>query len=164
MKTPYFPLFVDIQDKPVTVIGGGKIAARRVRTLLAFGAKIRIISPQICDELHDIMVNSENGEENHGIAVLKRKYRDGDIDDSMLVIAATDDRETNRIVKEACEKGSIPVNVIDDRRLCDFYFPSVVKTENVVIGINSGGTDPGYVKEVRKSIEKLLNAESGYQK
>lgn len=164
MKTPYFPLFVEIQDKPVTVIGGGKIAARRVRTLLAFGAKIRIISPQICDELRDVIGNIENGDENHRIAVLKRKYQDGDIHDSMLVIAATDDRDVNRLVKKACAKEKVPVNVIDDRRLCDFYFPSVVKTENVVIGINSGGTDPGYVKEVRKSIEKLLNAESGYQK
>lgn len=163
MKTPYFPLFVDINDKQVTVVGGGKIATRRIHTLLSFGAKIKIISPLLCDELRKIIEKYQNEEKSNKIMVLEREYRDGDIKGAVMVIAATDDKNVNRLVREACESEKIPVNVIDDQRQCDFYFPSVVKTEQVVIGINSGGENPGYVKKVRKDIEKLFHAESGYR-
>ena len=90
------------------------------------------------------------------ICVEQRKYRNGDAEDADLVLAASDSREVNRAVHAECRERGIPVNVADDKNLCDFYFPSVVMTEEVVVGINSGGTDPGKVKETRKSIEKTL--------
>ena len=144
MERPYFPMFVDLTGKNVLVAGGGRIALRRVTTLLRFGASIRVVAPQLCGDLEG------------RICVERREYRKGDARGADLVLAATDSREVNRAVQAECRESGIPVNAADDRNLCDFYFPSVVMTDDVVIGINSGGTDPGKVKETRKLIEKTL--------
>lgn len=149
MERPYFPMFVDLTGKKVLTVGGGKIALRRVKTLLRFGVKIRVIAPELCGELADL-------ERQERICVEQRKYRNGDAEGADLVLAASDSREVNRAVHAECRERGIPVNVADDKNLCDFYFPSVVMTEEVVVGINSGGTDPGKVKETRKIIEKTL--------
>ena len=149
MERPYFPMFVDLTGKNVLVAGGGRIALRRVTTLLRFGAAIRVVAPQLCGALEGL-------EKEGRICVERRRYRKGDARGADLVLAATDSREVNRAVQAECRESGIPVNVADDRNLCDFYFPSVVMTDDVVIGINSGGTDPGKVKGTRKLIEKAL--------
>lgn len=149
MERPYFPMFVDLTGKKVLTVGGGRIALRRVKTLLRFGAVIRVIAPELCAELADLR-------DGGLICAECRKYRKGDAEGADLVLAASDSREANHAVYEECRERRIPVNVADDRTLCDFYFPSVVMTDEVTVGINSGGTDPGKVKETRKIIEKVL--------
>ena len=135
MDRPYFPMFIDLTDKKVLVAGGGTIALRRVRTLLKFGADIRVIAPELCGELAQM-------EEEGKIMAEHREYRAGDICGAQIVLAATDDREVNRQIWEECRTAGIIVNVADDKSLCDFYFPAVVMTHEAVIGINSGGADP----------------------
>lgn len=149
MERPYFPMFIDLKDKKILVAGGGSIALRRVRTLLKFGADVRIVAPRLCEELTQL---EEEGE----ITVELREYRTGDIDGAEIVLAATDNHEVNRRIWEECRAAGITVNTADDRKLCDFYFPSVVMTDDTVIGINCGGMDHAKVKETRKKIEKTL--------
>lgn len=149
MERPYFPMFIDLKDKKILVAGGGSIALRRVRTLLKFGADVSIVSPRLCEELIQL---EEEGE----ITVELREYRTGDIDGAEIVLAATDNHEVNRRIWEECRAAGITVNTADDRNLCDFYFPSVVMTDDTVIGINCGGMDHAKVKETRKKIEKTL--------
>lgn len=149
MERPYFPMFIDLKDKKILVAGGGSIALRRVRTLLKFGADVSIVSPRLCEELTQL---EEEGE----ITVELREYRTGDIDGAEIVLAATDNHEVNRRIWEECRAAGITVNTADDRKLCDFYFPSVVMTDDTVIGINCGGMDHAKVKETRKKIEKTL--------
>ena len=144
-------MFVDISGKKVLVVGGGAVALRRIRTLLRFGAKISVIAPSLCEELFAFAREGR-------VEARNREYEGGDVGGMDLVIAATDQKEVNRRVREACREQGIPVNVADDKELCDFYFPSVVMTEDVVVGINSGGTDPGKVKETRGKIEKSLSS------
>ena len=76
-----------------------------------------------------------------------------------IVLAATDDRAVNRRIREDCQSAGIMVNVADDRSLCDFYFPSVVMTDDAVIGISGDGSDHAGVKEMRRRIEKACKAE-----
>ena len=149
MERPYFPMFIDIADKKILVAGGGTIALRRIRTLLKFGADIHVIAPDLCEELTQL-------EEEGKITAEHREYRAGDIDDSQIVLAATDDHEVNRKIWEECRAAGIIVNVADDKKLCDFYFPSVVMTDEAVIGINSGGADPSITKKIRRKIEKMF--------
>lgn len=152
MERPYFPMFVDLTGKKVLMVGGGKIALRRVKTLLRFGAQIRVIAPELCGELEDL-------EREGRICAERRRYRTGDTEGADLVLAAAGSREVGCAVRaESMERG-IPVNVADDKRLCDFYFPSVVMTEDVVVGINSGGTDPGMVRRTRQRLERILAEE-----
>ena len=83
MEKPYFPVFIDMADKTVLIVGAGKIALRRVRTLLRFGARIRVVAPDFCRELGEM-------EESGKICAERRVYLPGDIQGAALVIAATD--------------------------------------------------------------------------
>lgn len=148
MERPYFPMFIDLTDRKIFVAGGGRIARRRIEALVKFGADIHVAAPQVCPE---IALLAEEGK----IKILLREYRPSDLDGMEFAIAATDDREVNRAVYAECRKRGIPVNVADDKTLCDFYFPALVLTDDVVIGIGSGGESPGRVREVRQRIEKL---------
>lgn len=86
----------------------------------------------------------------------RREYCTPDIDGVQIVLAATDDHEVNRRIWEECRAAGVTVNVADDRSLCDFYFPSIVMTEDTVIGINCGGEDHAKVKETRIKIEEMF--------
>lgn len=150
MERPYFPMFVDLTGKKVLMAGGGRIALRRVKTLLKFGAVIHVTAPALCEELSEM-------ERQGRITAEYREYQPGDTAGYDLVVAATDSRKTNRMIWEECRERGVTVNVADDKSLCDFYFPSVVMTEEAVIGINSGGEDPSRVKELKKKIQGFLH-------
>lgn len=152
MEKAYFPMFVDISEMKIVVIGGGTIASRRVRTLTQFASDITVIAPTITDSLQQLKAEGR-------IEILCRKFQDCDVEEADMVLAATDNRELNQHVASLCKDWEIRsgrkilLSVADDRTLCDFYFPAVVKTDEVVIGINSGGADPGRVKQLRKKLE-----------
>ena len=148
MERPYFPMFIDLTDRKIFVAGGGRIARRRIEALVKFGADIHVAAPRVCPE---IALLAGEGK----IKTVLREYRPSDLEGMDFAIAATNDREVNRAVYAECRKVGIPVNVADDKTLCDFYFPALVLTDDVVIGIGSGGESPGRVKEVRQRIEKL---------
>ena len=133
----YFPLFVDISEKKILVAGAGKIAARRVETLLPFAGSIK------------------KWEREGKICCERRPFVESDLEGADIVLAATDREEINTRIWEACKRKGIPVNTADKKERCDFYFPSIVKKDNLVIGINSSGTQPEKVREMRKKIEKL---------
>lgn len=156
MERPYFPVFIDMTGRIVLIVGAGKIALRRVRILLQFGACIRVIAPHICRELKEMEAEGK-------LRMECRAYQSGDVQGAALVIAATDSREANRQIWEECRMADVPVNVADDKELCDFYFPSVVMTEEAVVGISSGGNDPGKTKEIRRKIEKTLDQKGWYE-
>lgn len=128
-----FPLLVDLRDNNCTVFGGNKSALRRVRELLRFGAKVTIISPELCSELKQL---SENGTIRH----IPRKYFRGDCSNAQLCVAATDDNTVNIAISTECKNKGIPVNVTSPRSYGTFTFPRLVLTDDVVLSIT--GTLP----------------------
>lgn len=101
MKKPYFPMFVDLSGRQVTVVGGGSVALRRSETLLYFGVDIKVIAPEIRSEFYRL--------DSEGKVVLcNREYQEGDAKGADLVIAASNCREVNRRVYEECQKAHIP--------------------------------------------------------
>ena len=157
----YFPIFIDLSEKNVVVIGGGTIATRRIHTLLEFTGKILVVSPVVTDELQELHKQGK-------IEWLSEAYSEDRLKDADMVIAATNQREINQQIKADCQRiekesdRQILVSVIDDRDLCDFYFPSIVQNEDVVVGINSGGKSPALTKRIRKGIEEFLKCNSIY--
>ena len=144
MEKAYFPMFVDISEKEILVVGGGKIAARRIRTLLDFTVHITVITPALDEKLRQYA-------DLEKFRWVQRKYRESDItgsDKPDIVLAATGDTEVNAEIGRLCRSLGICVNVADKKEMCDFYFPSIVKTEEVVIGINSGGANRGVAGEM----------------
>lgn len=153
MERPYFPMFIDLKGKKILVAGGGSVALRRVRALLKFGADVHVTAPAFCEGMEIL-------EKEHKITAEHRDYRPGDIEGMEIVLAATDDREVNRKIWSDCRCAGITVNIADDRSLCDFYFPSVVITDDTVIGISGSGSDHAKVKEMRMRVEKACGAEN----
>ncbi len=137
------------------VVGGGKVAQRKVSALIPSGADITLISPSLTKELRK---NLSAGKIRH----IPRPYRRGDLKDAFLVIAATDSAETNRkISKDA----PALVNVVDVPGECNFIAPSVVKRGHLVIAISTGGASPAFSRAIRKELERQYGPDfSGYLK
>ena len=163
MQKKYFPIFVDISKKKIVVIGGGVIATRRVHTLLQFAEQITVVAPEITVELQEM---SDKGL----ITWQCEEYFAKQIAEADMVIAATNQPKVNHQIKADCIQREqqtghqIWVSVIDDKEMCDFYFPSIVQREDVIVGISSGGTSPSKTKTIRKKIETLLESDSIYDK
>ncbi len=145
----YLPIFYDLTVGPCLVIGAGDIAARKVRQLRKSEANITVIAPEICKELKAL---SESNEIIH----ITEKFSDEMLDDKMLVIAATNDQEVNRQVSELAKARNIPVNVVDNPKLCSFIMPSIVDRDPVQIAISTGGASPVLARLLRARLETLI--------
>lgn len=144
---PYFPFFSDISDKQVLIIGGGKRALFKVERLLPFSPKIRVIYPEVKEEICKL---------SH-VSVEKRCPRKEDFSPELLfVVAASEDAEENRKVAELCRSKHIPVNAVDYPEYCDFIFPSLITRGSLSIGISTGGACPAVTSQLKENIEDLL--------
>jgi precorrin-2 dehydrogenase / sirohydrochlorin ferrochelatase len=148
----YYPIAVDIADKPALVVGGGQVALRKVETLLEFGARVTVVSPESVSEICEL---ADAG----NITLVRRGYQPGDIDGAVLVIAATDDRTVNSRVSEDCRNAGKLVNVVDDPELCSFIVQSVVKRGDLTISIGTGGGSPALSRRIRETIEEIFGPE-----
>lgn len=150
-----FPLFLSLEGKRVTVVGGGPIAARRVQTLLNFGAEILLISPELCPVLEEIVQTEK-------IEVQRRAYQPGDLAGSTFAVTATDRREVNHLAAMEATDSGIPISVADCPEESTFYFPAVFENEEMVGGlVSKGGTRHTLVKETAAQIRALLDQETG---
>lgn len=142
----YFPFFIEIQDKPCLVVGGGVVALRKIEKLLPFGAKITVVSPAFCAEL----------EQMEGICRVRRQFSPADVEGKLFVIGATDEETVNQEISDLCRERNIPVNIVDDREKCSFFFPALVKQGEFVAGFSSGGGSPLAAQYIRKQVEKAI--------
>ena len=134
-RRPLFPMFIDLEGRAAVVVGGGRIAARRVRALLECGACVRVVAPSF-DASFDGMSQAD-------VERVVRRYEEGDLTGAVLAVAATDDRTTNRRVGEEARRQGIPVSVADAPGECTFFFPAFVSEGDVVAAVSSGGRSPG---------------------
>ncbi len=149
-KNNYYPIFLNIAEKLCVVVGGGLVAEQKIRMLLKFNMKIKVISPVFTK--HVLMLYDKGR-----IAIIKKAYTDGDLQGAVLAFAATDNKSVNEAVKSEAKRKGIPVNVVDDPELCDFIVPSIVKKKSIVIAISTSGTLPLLSKILRKDIERLVS-------
>jgi precorrin-2 dehydrogenase/sirohydrochlorin ferrochelatase len=148
----YYPVFWDIADKKCVVVGGGEVAARKVKRLLNCGAKVSVVSPQLNPELAAL-------KDADRITHITGEYLSEFISGSTLVIGATDDEKTNLLIsRDAREKG-IPVNIVDDPQKCDFILPAIVERGGLVIAIGTGGKSPALARHLREELEVSYGAE-----
>ena len=145
----YFPMFVDLSDKNIVVVGGGNIATRRVKTLLQFTRNITVVAPKITPDLMEL------GKANQ-VHLVIRPVKRSDFSAAYMVIAATNDRKLNDEIYRVCKEEGIYVNVSSDREKCDFYFPGVFMQDEIVVGITASGLDHKKARKVREEIQKVL--------
>lgn len=145
----HFPLFLDVKNKEILIFGGGEFALQRVKKLLPFSARLRVISEKISEEIRQM-------ENNETVITEERAFTESDLDrHPPFVIIAEDEEKTARIY-EACRQKHIPVNAVDQPKYCDIIFPSIVSTEHLCIGISSGGISPTATVEFKERIEEMI--------
>lgn len=150
----YLPIFIQIKNRPCLVVGGGAIAARKVALLRKAQADVTVVSPEICDELKKL------SQENL-IHYVNRGFEDADIAASVLVIAATDQREVNQRVTDCANQLRIPVNVVDSAELGNFIMPSIIDRSPVIIAVSTGGSSPVLARMIRTKLEGSIPAAYG---
>lgn len=150
MKTKrYFPMFIDLSDKNVVVVGGGNIATRRVKTLLQFTRNVTAIAPKVTEELRGL------GTAGY-VNLITRPVKRSDFQTAYMVIAATNDRKLNDEIHRICRQEGVYVNVASDREQCDFYFPGIYMEEGLVVGITASGLDHKKARRIREEIQNAL--------
>jgi siroheme synthase-like protein len=149
-----FPLFVELEDRPCVVIGGGAVAERKVRALLDAGAIVTIVSPTLSLALAALV-------EAGRVAHVARSYTAGDLAGASLAFAATDDGRVNaEVAREGRERG-VWVNAADDPAHCDAILPAVVRRGGVTVAISTGGASPALARAVRERVERALPSAYG---
>lgn len=149
----YFPFMIDMKDRLCVIAGGGRVALRKIETLIMFGAKIKVIAPDIISEIYDL--------QNSNIEICKRTIEKHDVDDAFVVIMATNNSRVNEEVANICKERNILVNVVDVKKDCGFYFPAIIKEEDVVISVSTGGNSPVLASRIKKEIKENLSSNYG---
>lgn len=153
-RMPYFPMFVDLSEKKVLIVGSGTLAKRRVRVMKEFTRHLYLLAPEVNPELLQMEKNSE-------LTILRKHYEREDLYGMDVVIAATSSAAVNRDIYISCRTLGILVNVASTKEMCDFFFPSIVKGSGVVAGISSSGTDKRATREAVAAVKNVLDPDSG---
>ena len=146
-KFPPFPLFTDISEQHAVVVGGGKVAARRIKTLLTCGARVTAVSPSF-DPTFDTP-------EFYGVERRVRPYQKGDLKGAFLAVAATDDRGVNRVAGLEARDLGIPVSVADAPEECTFFFPSLIERDGIAVAISTGGRSPSLCRRLADRLRSV---------
>jgi siroheme synthase-like protein len=141
----YYPIFLDLKDRHVLVVGAGKVALRKTRGLLEAGARVTVVAPEWEPEFEDLPVRR-----------IARGFRASDLSGAMLVFAATDDRLTNHRIGVAAKGRGIFANIADSGAECDFIVPARVQSGSVQIAVSTGGESPRLSAELRRKLEEAL--------
>lgn len=155
----YFPIFLKLANRPVLVVGGGKVAARKAKTLLAAEAIVTVISPDITPDLNELLV-SDNALSHQAEAYSSPQHA-SKLTHYALIFAATDQAEVNQTIKVDAEAAGVPINIVDAPDDCDFIMPSIVDRSPVVVAVSTGGRSPALARMIRARLEALIPASYG---
>ena len=148
----YYPMMVDLAGRRCLVVGGGRVAERKVALLLEAGADVAVVSPVVTPRIADLAARG-------AIRLARRTVRSADLDRAFLAFAATDDAEVNQgVAREVRSAGGL-VNVADAPEACDFHVPSVVRRGDLTIAISTGGGSPALAKRLRQRLEATIGPE-----
>lgn len=149
----FYPLNLDIENKPCVVIGGGQVALRKIYGLLAAGAKVKVIAPEICAGVEELFKRGE-------ISLTRENFSEELISDEIILIAATDNPEVNRQASEAAQAKKILVNVVDGAS-GNFNVPSSIRRGDLLLTISTGANSPAFSKFIREMLEAELGENFG---
>jgi len=147
-----YPVNLLVRGRRVVVVGGGRIAARKIEPLLDLGAAVVVVAPHVNDE-----IRAWAGQDR--CAVVDRGFRPDDLDGAWLALTATDDPAVNRAVHEAAESRRIWVNSADDPENCSFTLMSVVRRSDLVVAIGTGGRSPALAAHLRRVLGEEIGPE-----
>jgi siroheme synthase-like protein len=149
---PYYPAILDIAGRTAVVVGAGKVGEGKIEGLLNGGARVRVVSLSATDTVRRWAAEGR-------IALELRAYDTADLDGAFLVIAATEDNDTNVRVFEDAEARQMLCNVVDVTHLCNFILPSIVRRGDLAIAVSTGGASPAMARRIRLSLQQCYGDE-----
>lgn len=149
-----YPVFLNLQGRSCLVVGGGPVALRKSRDLLAAGAKVRVVSPRLTAGFKPLVRAGK-------VAWVHRAFRASDLSRVWLAVAATDEERVNRAAAREARRRRVWINVVDQPALCSFILPSVVRRGRLVLAVSTGGASPALAKWIRRDLETRYGPEFG---
>lgn len=144
----YYMTCLDLEGRPVLVVGGGRVGLEKVEGLLASGARVTVVAPQVVPELETLPVE-----------LVRRGYLPEDLDGRFLVVAATSTPSVNRRVFRDAEARALLCNVVDVPELCSFILPAVHREGPIAVAISTGGASPALAQRLRDDIARVVRPE-----
>jgi len=151
-KFPYYPIFLDIEDRDVVIIGGGPVCERKAETMMRYGARVTVVSPNFTPAI-------EAWASDGKLRIRRKPYDAGDLDGASIVIASTDDEAVNTQIATDCRKRKIPVNVVDVTHLCEFIVPAIVEQGSIQLAVSTGGKSPALARTLKEDLQKFVGPE-----
>ena len=151
----FYPINLNIKDKKCVVIGGGIIATRKIKSLLAAQAQVLVISPQVTSIIQTLI-------DNQKINYIARDYQAGDIKGCFLVICATNNKAVNKMIAEEAESLGLLFNVIDDSTDSNFTVPAVIRRNDLLLTVSTNGKSPAVAKQIKAELSLIYGEEYGY--
>lgn len=150
----YYPVHLKIDGRRAVIAGGGAVAARKCAGLLAAGAVVTVVAPSLCPDLAELL---RQGAISHH----SREFRTGDLAGAILAFAATDDPAVNREVAEEARRVGVLVDVVDAPPLSSFISPAVVRRDDLLLTVSTGGRSPSLAARVREELALRYGPEYG---
>ena len=150
-RVPAYPVNLTLAGAGVLVVGGGHVAHRKVSGLLASGARVTVVAPDICDELRTLA----------GVRLHEREYQRGEVASYRVAVSATGVRAVDEQVHRDAAASGIPVNVADVPELCTFTLPAVVRRGDLQIAVSTNGRSPAFASWLRSQLEQIIDARYG---
>jgi precorrin-2 dehydrogenase / sirohydrochlorin ferrochelatase len=151
-RFPYYPIYIDIEDRDVVIIGGGNVCARKAETMMKYGARVTIVSPGFTEEI-------EQWARDGKLALKRKHYEDADLEGANLVIASTDQQNVNEQVAADARRRRIPVNVVDVTPLCEFIVPAIIESGSIQIAVSTGGKSPALARTLKEDLQRTIGPE-----
>lgn len=146
----YYPFYMDLEGKNCLIVGGGKVAYRKVQLFLSYGANVQVIAPDISLDIQEL------GRNESCLLIVRRIFVAEDLKNVDLVIAATNQEDVNRHIMELCDAQKILANNAGSRSTQGIHFGSVIRRGPILIGISTNGTSPALNARIKSDIEELL--------
>ena len=152
----YFPFFLQLDQLPCLIVGGGSVAERKLDLLIKAKADITVISIEFSDYILDLA-------KTHNIRCVKKEYSNKILEENKynFVISATNDISLNERVAKDCKKYNIIVNVVDQPEICDFIFPSILERGDITVAVSTGGASPVLARVLRTKLETMVPGSYG---
>jgi precorrin-2 dehydrogenase / sirohydrochlorin ferrochelatase len=150
----YYPVNLDIRGRQCLVVGGGRVGARKVGTLLQCQGRVTVVSPEVEPTLVRLAAD-------RAIELKQRPYRAEDVQGMFLVIGATDDELLNRRIYDDARRLNLLCNIADRPQICNFILPAIVRRGDFVMAISTAGKSPAFAKHIRKRLESEYGPEYG---
>ncbi|MCF8034275.1 MAG: bifunctional precorrin-2 dehydrogenase/sirohydrochlorin ferrochelatase [Desulfarculaceae bacterium] len=150
----FYPALLDLKDRLVLLVGGGRVASRKLASLLAAGARVRLVSPELAPETRELTGDPK-------VELFSRGFEPADLEGAWLVVCATSDEALNRAVAAAGEQAGVFVNVVDVPPLCSFIVPAVVRRGELTVAVSTGGASPAAARRLRQRLDDEFGPEWG---